>query len=73
VFYNWKKWSIYDDVIPSFERMIAKGYKIYIYSSGSIEAQKLLFQYTEKGDVLKVKIDNNLYIQLFNFYFKIYS
>lgn len=28
--------------------------KVYIYSSGSIEAQKLLFGYSTEGDILEV-------------------
>jgi len=43
--------SVYDDVVPAFERWLGKGIKLYIYSSGSIEAQKLLFGYSEKGDL----------------------
>lgn len=31
---------------------ISSGAKIYIYSSGSVDAQKLLFSHTEKGDLL---------------------
>lgn len=46
--------SIYDDVVPAFERWIKQGYKIYIYSSGSVEAQKLLFGFSDKGDLLSV-------------------
>ena len=46
--------SVYDDVVPAFERWLESGKKIYIYSSGSIQAQKLLFAHSEKGDLLKV-------------------
>lgn len=28
--------------------------KVYIYSSGSVEAQKLLFGYSTEGDILEV-------------------
>ena len=48
------KWfikSVYDDVVPAFDRWLSKGIKLYIYSSGSIEAQKLLFGFSEKGDL----------------------
>ena len=46
--------SIYDDVVPAFDRWIKQGYKIYIYSSGSVEAQKLLFGFSDRGDLLSV-------------------
>ncbi|RNA43857.1 enolase-phosphatase E1 [Brachionus plicatilis] len=47
------KGHVYEDVVPAFERWISKGFKIYIYSSGSVEAQKLLFSYSDKGNLLK--------------------
>ncbi|KAF9934541.1 Enolase-phosphatase E1 [Modicella reniformis] len=58
--YMWKegyangdlKGDIYDDVAPALEQWKAEGKKIYIYSSGSIEAQKLIFGYTPEGDLL---------------------
>ena len=42
---------IYDDVPKAFERLINNGKKISIYSSGSRIAQKLLFQYSNHGDI----------------------
>lgn len=45
---------IYQDVIPSIRRWKGQGLKVYIYSSGSVEAQKLLFGYSVEGDVLDV-------------------
>ncbi|KAI8819682.1 HAD-like domain-containing protein [Fimicolochytrium jonesii] len=47
------KGSVYDDVVPAFEAWKQKGLDIYVYSSGSVEAQKLLFGWSEKGDLLK--------------------
>ncbi|KAF0038862.1 hypothetical protein F2P81_009346 [Scophthalmus maximus] len=46
------KGEIYQDVTPSIRRWRGQGLKIYIYSSGSVEAQKLLFGYSVEGDVL---------------------
>lgn len=43
---------MYDDVPKAFEQWIGAGAKIYIYSSGSVDAQKLLFAHTEHGDLL---------------------
>lgn len=42
---------VYDDVPPAFSRWHAAGRKIAIYSSGSVLAQKLLFRYTNHGDL----------------------
>ncbi|KAM6985282.1 enolase-phosphatase E1 [Aplochiton taeniatus] len=46
------KGEVYQDVVPSIRRWRRQGLKIYIYSSGSVEAQKLLFGYSVEGDVL---------------------
>lgn len=44
---------LYEDVLPAWERWKASGLHLGIYSSGSVAAQKLLFSYSEKGNVLK--------------------
>lgn len=46
--------SVYEDVPKALESWTNDGKKIYIYSSGSVEAQKLLFGHAEHGDMLKV-------------------
>lgn len=46
---------IYEDVYPALEEWKESGKKLYIYSSGSIEAQKLLFSHTTDGDLLDVR------------------
>lgn len=46
------KGHLYDDVFPAFKEWKRQGVSIYIYSSGSVQAQKLLFQYSECGDLL---------------------
>ena len=43
--------QVYPDVLPAFERWRARGIDIYIYSSGSVLAQRLLFGSTEAGDL----------------------
>jgi enolase-phosphatase E1 len=43
--------QIYDDVRPALERWKARGLTLGVYSSGSVEAQHLLFRYTERGDL----------------------
>ncbi|MGI9065646.1 MAG: acireductone synthase [Pyrinomonadaceae bacterium] len=43
--------QVYPDVPPAFERWRKLEKKIYIYSSGSILAQKLLFAHTTYGDL----------------------
>jgi enolase-phosphatase E1 len=44
---------IYADVLPLLERARAKNVPVYVYSSGSIAAQKLLFSYTDKGNLME--------------------
>jgi enolase-phosphatase E1 len=43
--------EVYPDVPPAFARWRKQEKKIYIYSSGSILAQKLLFAHTNYGDL----------------------
>ncbi|XP_037025761.1 enolase-phosphatase E1 [Bradysia coprophila] len=45
------KGHVYSDVPKAFERWTADNIKIYIYSSGSVAAQKLLFTNSEHGDL----------------------
>eukprot|EP01135_Chromosphaera_perkinsii_P006287 Nk52_evm16s485 gene=Nk52_evmTU16s485 len=46
------KSHIYEDVESAMDKWIELGKKIYIYSSGSVEAQKLLFGHTTEGSLL---------------------
>uniref|UniRef100_A0A6I8SVV5 Enolase-phosphatase E1 n=1 Tax=Xenopus tropicalis TaxID=8364 RepID=A0A6I8SVV5_XENTR len=48
------KGEVYEDVVPSIRQWRELGIKLYIYSSGSIDAQKLLFGYSIEGDLLKL-------------------
>jgi enolase-phosphatase E1 len=43
--------QVFADVKPAFERWVAAGKQLYIFSSGSVQAQQLLFRYTEMGDL----------------------
>jgi enolase-phosphatase E1 len=45
------KGHIYDDVPVNLKRWHARGIRLYIYSSGSVQAQKLLFGHTDHGDL----------------------
>lgn len=45
------KGHIYDDAIEALQRWKALGINLYVYSSGSVFAQKLLFSHTPKGDL----------------------
>ncbi|CAK1553917.1 unnamed protein product [Leptosia nina] len=48
------KGHVYDDVMPALEQWRSvDGQKVYIYSSGSVQAQKLLFGQSLAGDLLK--------------------
>ena len=42
---------IYDDAAQALQNWHRSGIKLYIYSSGSVAAQKLLFSHTSKGDL----------------------
>ncbi|MGK7888272.1 MAG: acireductone synthase [Leptolyngbyaceae cyanobacterium] len=42
---------MYDDVLPAFQQWQTQGQTIAIYSSGSISAQKLIFGYSNVGDL----------------------
>ncbi|MCI0412227.1 acireductone synthase [bacterium] len=44
---------VYPDVPPNFHKWNDSGTKICIFSSGSTKAQKLIFQYSEAGDLSK--------------------
>jgi enolase-phosphatase E1 len=45
------KGHIYSDAKQQLEQWHQQGIKLYVYSSGSVHAQKLLFGYTEYGDL----------------------
>ncbi|KAI5790240.1 HAD-like domain-containing protein, partial [Geopyxis carbonaria] len=44
------KAPIYDDVLPAIKKWLDGGKKVMIYSSGSVEAQKLLFKHTNSTE-----------------------
>ena len=43
--------DVYDDALAGLKRWKAAGKTLYIYSSGSVQAQKLLFGHTQAGDL----------------------
>ncbi|OWY64642.1 acireductone synthase [cyanobacterium TDX16] len=43
--------QLFPDVKPAFERWTREGKRLYIFSSGSVQAQQFLFQYSEAGDL----------------------
>lgn len=45
------KGHVYADAVQALRYWQAVGYALYVYSSGSIQAQKLLFGYSEVGDL----------------------
>ncbi|MDP5146272.1 acireductone synthase [Shewanella sp. ULN5] len=45
------KGHIYPDFIDNIERILAANIRIYSFSSGSVDAQKLLFSHTDAGDL----------------------
>ena len=46
------KGVVYQDVVESFQRWQETGINVYIYSSGSVQAQKLIFGFSDQGDLL---------------------
>ncbi|MCS7085526.1 MAG: acireductone synthase [Bacteroidia bacterium] len=42
---------LYPDVPPALERWSAEGKRVGVYSSGSVQAQKMFYRYTEYGDL----------------------
>ena len=42
---------VYPDTAPALQKWKAAGHEIYVYSSGSIAAQKLLFGHSDAGDL----------------------
>lgn len=45
---------LYADVLPAFKAWQQQGVALYVYSSGSVSAQKLLFGYSDEGDITPV-------------------
>ena len=46
------KGHLYEDAYKKLKEWKDKGYKLYIYSSGSVGAQKLYFSHSEYGNIL---------------------
>jgi len=46
------KGEVFMDVKVALEKLQKQNFQIFIYSSGSVEAQKLLFKYSEHGNML---------------------
>jgi enolase-phosphatase E1 len=45
------KGHVYPDAVDALRQWQAHGYRLYVYSSGSIQAQKLIFGCSEAGDL----------------------
>ncbi len=45
---------IYEDALHGLKRWKEEGINLYVYSSGSVAAQKLIFGHTEHGDLTKL-------------------
>lgn len=45
------KGHVYADAVEGLRRWHARGIALYVYSSGSVEAQKLLFGHSDHGDL----------------------
>jgi len=45
------KGELFSDVLPAIKKWKEQGKRVAIYSSGSVLAQKLLFKYSQNGDI----------------------
>jgi enolase-phosphatase E1 len=45
------KGHVYPDAVEALKRWKAEGYDLYVYSSGSVQAQQLIFGCSEAGDL----------------------
>ena len=45
------KGHMYPDTAPALRRWHERGLRLFVYSSGSVEAQKLIFGHTDDGDL----------------------
>lgn len=45
------KGHVYPDAVEALKRWYQQGYELYVYSSGSIQAQRLIFGCSEAGDL----------------------
>ncbi|MDH5181429.1 MAG: acireductone synthase [Gammaproteobacteria bacterium] len=43
---------VYEDAVRNLQQWHERGIKLYVFSSGSVQAQKLLFGYSDAGDML---------------------
>lgn len=48
------KGAVYEDAADYLNRWHASGLSLFVYSSGSVEAQKLIFGYSDKGDLARL-------------------
>jgi enolase-phosphatase E1 len=48
------KGHVYADAVQALQQWHQQGLALYVYSSGSVQAQKLLFGYSEAGDLTSV-------------------
>lgn len=45
---------IYEDAVRCLRHWYDEGFRLYLYSSGSVTAQKLFFEHTEAGDLTRI-------------------
>lgn len=51
------KGEVFEDVPPMLRMLSEEGFTLYVFSSGSVESQKLLFANTQEGDMTDVFTD----------------
>jgi len=46
--------EVYDDVVPVLRQVVSDGMRVCSYSTDSVDCQKLLFAYSNQGDILEI-------------------
>ena len=49
---------VYDDAVRHLKGWHARGIPLYVFSSGSVQAQRLLFGYSDAGDLTRFPVGN---------------
>ncbi|KAG3260085.1 ENOPH1-like [Ictidomys tridecemlineatus] len=59
--------SSFEDAVPAVRKWREDGRKVYVYSSGSVEAQKLLFGHSAEGNILELfDVESESYREIAN-------
>lgn len=51
--------TLFPDVVPAWQKFLSSGLLLQIYSSGSVQAQRLFFAHTQEGDLTPMLSDHH--------------